>query len=548
VARIKDSSVEAVRQAVDMVELVSGRTQLKRSGARWSGRCPFHDERTPSFSVNAAEKLYHCFGCGAGGDAIKFVRETENLDFAEAVEWLAERFNVELEWEETSPGQDARRRRRERLLELLDAAASFYERYLWDSPAGSLARDYLAGRGLREEICREFRLGVALGGQTLVRKALERGFTLDELRGAGLANQRGNDYFSRRLVFPLADARGRVRGFQARKLHEDDPLRGKYVNSPEGELFHKAAILYGLDHARTAVAKEDRVCVVEGNTDVIALRQAGFGPVVASMGTALTDQQLRELRTLTHRIWLCFDGDAAGQSATLRGMELAAGLGLEVKVVALPPGLDPADAPELFSSSLAKAEPYLVYRVRIEIERAEDRQEAWTRVRSVLERFEDSPDRQDAVRLVADRLQLPKETLGGLAPARRAYTTGDVSPRILEAGARLERDVLAAAVVHAKLRPLLHEITPDHFDTEVHRRLRAYLADGAAADEETIALVAELDARAAAEGIDEDTGIELLLALRERQLEREVATADLDRVKELQAALQKIRHAAGRAV
>jgi DNA primase len=548
VARIKDSSIEAVRQAVDMVELVSGRTQLKRSGARWSGRCPFHDERTPSFSVNAAEKLYHCFGCGAGGDAIKFVRETENLDFAEAVEWLAERFNVELEWEETSPGQDARRRRRERLLELLDAAASFYERYLWDSPAGSLARDYLAGRGLREEICREFRLGVALGGQTLVRKALERGFTLDELRGAGLANQRGNDYFSRRLVFPLADARGRVRGFQARKLHEDDPLRGKYVNSPEGELFHKDAILYGLDHARTAVAKEDRVCVVEGNTDVIALRQAGFGPVVASMGTALTDQQLRELRTLTHRIWLCFDGDAAGQSATLRGMELAAGLGLEVKVVALPPGLDPADAPELFSSSLAKAEPYLVYRVRIEIERAEDRQEAWTRVRSVLERFEDSPDRQDAVRLVADRLQLPKETLGGLAPARRAYTTGDVSPRILEAGARLERDVLAAAVVHAKLRPLLHEITPDHFDTEVHRRLRAHLADGAAADEETIALVAELDARAAAEGIDEDTGTELLLALRERQLEREVATADLDRVKELQAALQKIRHAAGRAV
>jgi DNA primase catalytic core len=520
VARIKDTSVEAVKQAVDMVELVSGRTQLRRAGSRWTGRCPFHDERTPSFSVNAAEKLYHCFGCGAGGDAITFVRESENLDFTDAVAWLAERFHVELEWEESSPGQDARRRRRERLLELLDAAATFYERYLWDSQAGSLARDYLAGRGLREEICREFRLGVALGGQTLVRKALERGFTLDELRAAGLANQRGNDYFAGRLVFPLTDARGRVRGFQARKLHEDDPLRGKYVNSPEGELFRKASIVYGLDHARNAIAKEDRVCVVEGNTDVIALRQAGFGPVVASMGTALTEQQLRELQTLTRRIWLCFDGDAAG----------------------------PADAPELFASSLAKAEPYLVYRVRIEIERAVDRQEAWTRARAVLERFEDSPDRQDAVRLVADRLQLPKETLVGLAPRRRAFSATEISPRILEAGARLERDVLAAVVVHPRLRPLLREITPDHFDGDLHRKVRTHLADGAPADEETIALVAELDARAAAEGIDEDTGVELLLALRERQLEREFATAGLERAKELQAALQKIRHAAGRPV
>src|SRR5213593_3623621 len=374
-ARIKDTSVEEVKAAADVVAVVSERTQLRKAGARYTGRCPFHEERTPSFSVNAVDKFYYCFGCGAKGDLITFVRETEQLDFAGAIEWLADRFNVQIEYEETTPEQDARRRRRERLLELLDAAASFYERYLWDSQAGSLARDYLAGRGLGEEICREFRLGLALGGQTLARRALERGFTLDELRSAGLANQRGNDYFARRLVFPLADARGRVRGFQARKLYEDDPLRGKYVNSPEGELFRKAAIVYGLDHARNAIAKEDRVCVVEGNADVLALRQAGFGPVVASMGTALTEQQLRELQTLTRRIWLCFDGDAAGQSATLRGMELAAGLGFEVKVVALPPGLDPADAPELFASSLAKAEPYLVYRVRVEIERAADRQE-----------------------------------------------------------------------------------------------------------------------------------------------------------------------------
>jgi DNA primase len=220
VARIKDASVEEVKAVADMVAVVSARTQLRKAGARYLGRCPFHEERTPSFSVNATDKLYYCFGCGAKGDLITFVRETEQLDFAAAIEWLADRFNVQIEYEETSPQQDARRRRRERLFEVLDAASSFYERYLWESQAGSLARDYLAGRGLGEEICREYRLGLALGGSTLTRKALDRGFTRDELLAAGLLNRRGNDYFSGRLLFPLTDARGRVLGFQARKLRE----------------------------------------------------------------------------------------------------------------------------------------------------------------------------------------------------------------------------------------------------------------------------------------------------------------------------------------
>src|SRR5437868_511683 len=185
-----------------MVAVISQRTPLRKAGGRYVGRCPFHEERTPSFSVNAIEKLYYCFGCGAKGDLITFVRETEQLDFAGAVESLADRFNVRLEYEEVSPEQDARRRRRERLFSLLDAAAAFYERYLWDSPAGSLARDYLAGRGLGEEICREYRLGLALGGTTLLRKAAERGFTRDELAAAGLVHRRGNDYFSGPLLVP----------------------------------------------------------------------------------------------------------------------------------------------------------------------------------------------------------------------------------------------------------------------------------------------------------------------------------------------------------
>ena len=232
-ARIKDTSVDAVKHAADMAAVVELRTQLRKGGGgELTGRCPFHDERTPSFWLNPVKQLYYCFGCGAKGDLISFVRETEGLDFAEAIEWLADRFNVPLEYEEASPGQDAARKRRERLYAVLEQAASFYERYLWDSQAGSMARDYLAGRALSEEACREFRLGLALGGTVLTRKAIAKGFTVDELRAAGLTRERGDDFFGRRLVFPLTDARGRVVGFQARRLHEDDPLKAKYVNTP----------------------------------------------------------------------------------------------------------------------------------------------------------------------------------------------------------------------------------------------------------------------------------------------------------------------------
>src|SRR6185437_8302788 len=253
------------------------------------------------------------------------------------------------------------------------------ERTLWDTEVGSFARDYLKGRGFGEDVCRAFRLGLSLAGNRLERKALEKGFTREELRAAGLTRQRGGDYFQRRLLFPLADARGRVLGFQARKLYDDDPLQGKYVNTPESELFHKGSVVYGLDLARAAMARENRAVVVEGNADVIALRQAGFDHVVACMGTALTERQLVELGRLTKRLWLAFDGDAAGESAALRGMDLAVAQGFDVKVVTLPSGVDPADDPEGFAGRLREAEPYLVYRVRIEIERAEDREAGFRR-------------------------------------------------------------------------------------------------------------------------------------------------------------------------
>jgi DNA primase len=541
-ALIKDASLQEVRDAADMVEIVSARTQLRRVGSRWTGRCPFHDERTPSFSVSPEKKTYHCFGCGVGGDVITFVRETEGLDFVQAVEWLADRYRVQLSYEEGSPELEAGRRHRDRLLSLLEAATVFYERYLWDSAAGEPVRSYLTERGLSESICKEFRLGLSPGPETLPRKALEKGYTRAELAAAGLVNRRGNDPFAGRLVFPLADARGRVLGFGARRLSERDPVAAKYVNSPEGELFRKASLVYGLDRARQAIAKQGEAILVEGYTDVLALHQAGLQTAVAAMGTALTDRQLRELRRLCSRLYLCFDADDAGQEATLRGMDLAYREFTEIRVVVLERGTDPAEAAESFAERLSQAESYPRYRVKLEIGRAPSREAAFQRLRDVVAAFDQNTEWLDAIEYAADQLDLPRDLQAALAP-RVSRATGGVSRKLVEAGDRLERRALAGCLAHPELAGALAEIGPEHFDAELHRRLRERILTGRAGESELVPLEAELDALAVSEGIDEETGRELLLRLRERYLRRELATADLERTKELQGQLERIRAA-----
>jgi len=542
VARIKDSSVEAVKAAAEILPLVEDYVRLRKAGTTYKGLCPFHQERTPSFTVTPSRGTFKCFGCGEGGDAIAFVEKIENVDFVGAIDLLGRRFGIEIEYEEISPEAERERRRRERLHTILERATAFYERMLWDSEAGAFAREYLASRGLGEDVCRVFRLGYAPGGAHLVRRATQEGYEQDELLAAGLANRRGNDYFQRRLLFPLADARGGIRGFQARKLHDDDPLPPKYVNSPESELFRKGDLLYGLDSGRQAIAKEDRAVVVEGNTDVLALRQAGFLPVVASMGTALTERQLKELARLTRRLFLCFDADAAGQDATLRGMDLALGQGFNVQVVTLAKGSDPADDPEAFRRRLLEPVSYAVHRVRLERERARDRESAFAAIRTFLATLPDSPERIDAVRLAADLLDLPPETQAGLAPPRgSSRAAGVVSPRLLDAGQRLERGALAGVAAHPELLRLLEQLGPEHFDDPLHRRARAHLLGQEAADGELTPLLAELYALAAQDDITVETTEQMLLRLRERRLQRELADADEGHMVDLQQALMKIR-------
>ena len=246
----------------------------------------------------------------------------------------------------------------------------------------------------------------------LAEKARAKGFAQEELVAAGLVNRRGNDYFSGRLVFPLADARGRVLGFGARRMREDDPIPAKYVNSPEGELFRKGSIVYGLDRARSTIAKEDRAIVVEGYTDVLALHQAGLAATVASMGTALTEPQVKELRRLTGDLYLCFDADAAGEAATVRGMELADRAGFDVRVVPLPPGTDPADAADGFDQRLAGSVGYLMHRVRLEIDRGAESRRPSSPSQALIEAAPAGPERDEAVRYAADRLGVPLRDRG----------------------------------------------------------------------------------------------------------------------------------------
>jgi DNA primase len=249
-ARIKDSSVEAVKAATDIVTLVEGYTRLRKSGSRYTGLCPFHQEKTPSFGVSPERGTFKCFGCGEGGDAIAFVEKKENVDFVGAIEWLGDRFGVRLEYEETSPEQDRLRKRRERLFQLLDRAATFYERYLWESEAAAFAREYLTAAGYARRSAASSASGwppAALPSPVAPPNRVSRPTSsavqvsrtgAETITSPGVCSSR----------WPTrADG---VRGFQARQLHEDDPLRAKYVNSPEGDLFRKGELLYGLDLAR----------------------------------------------------------------------------------------------------------------------------------------------------------------------------------------------------------------------------------------------------------------------------------------------------------
>src|SRR4051812_12788467 len=413
-------SIERGKDAVDMVELVGARADLRRVGSRWTGLCPFHDERTPSFSVDGERGFYHCFGCGESGDSIGFVEAIEGLTFSEALESLADRYGVELKREQEDPQAEEERKRRERLLSLVERTTSYYERVLWEAPEAAHAREYLAGRGLEEEVLRTYRVGYSPSAWDKVLMAAQRdGFSREELVAAGLAQQNRNgqvyDRFRARIMFPLSDARGRVLGFGARALRDE---RGpKYLNTSENSIYHKGRQLFGIHQARAAAASAGRIVAVEGYTDVLALHQAGIKEVVAIMGTALTQEQLAELRRAAPTAYFALDADRAGQEAMLRAGRMAQERGLELLVVRLPEGRDPADlvaedGPDAFRTLLDKALTVAEFEVRRVIEAADlatprGRDRALEEIRPIIATVPArTATRDELVRFVADRLDV----------------------------------------------------------------------------------------------------------------------------------------------
>ena len=357
--------ITRVREASDLVAIAGEHLALRRVGRRWVGLCPFHAEKTPSFSVNGEEGLYYCFGCGAKGDVITFVREVEHTEFAEAVERLAGRAGIQLHYDDAAVS--AERQRRAALVEAMGRAVEWYHQRLLAAPDAAPARAYLRSRGYDGEVVRAYRLGWAPDEWDALCRALR--VPLDVLRdtGLGLLNRRNRqqDTFRGRVMFPIFDVRGDPVAFGGRALPGGSPP--KYRNSPETPLYSKSRVLYGLNWAKAAVVETGEVVVCEGYTDVIGLARAGLRHAVATCGTALAEQHFHTLKNFARRVVLAFDADAAGQAAAERLYQWERKYELDVAVAGLPPGTDPGqlaeDDPEALRAAVAGARPFLGFRL-----------------------------------------------------------------------------------------------------------------------------------------------------------------------------------------
>ena len=455
--------IDDIKARIDIVELVSETVKLRRSGRSYTGFCPFHpNTHTPAFAVFPESGTWRCFGqCNEGGDVFKFVMKKEGCDFPQALEQLAQKAGVTLE--PHTPEREAEDEHVQRLRGLLEDAVTFYRHYLIQAPAGQEAMAYLKKRGLLPATIETFGLGYAPNAwETAVQYLTSKGFTSQELLEAGLASERQegsgiHDRFRNRIMFPIRDGAGKMAGFGARILNPTDIP--KFLNSPQTALFDKGRLLYGLDQARKAIRAQDQVVIVEGYLDVIALHQGGFANTVSPMGTALTEDQLRMLKRFTRRIVLALDADAAGEKATLRGLETArsaldrsdelvfdarglvhheARLQADVRVTALPAGMDPDEVvlrdPSEWTNILAAAKPIVIH-VMDTLAAAHDLDDPKAKseiVAQVLPLIEDVPNpveredyRQRLARLVrVDERALFSSTPASARPARRQRSSG----------------------------------------------------------------------------------------------------------------------------
>ncbi|GGB41370.1 DNA primase [Flexivirga endophytica] len=381
--RIKSEDVELVKERSSIEDVVSEHVTLRRSGSNLVGLCPFHDEKTPSFSVNPTQGFYHCFGCQKGGDVISFVQEVDHLSFAEAVERLAGKVGVELHYEDGVRPREESIGRRTRLLEAHRVAAEYYASLLPSMPEARTARDYLRGRDFDGEIAEQFGLGYApTDGHALANLLRDKGFNRDELLAAGLVNRGGYDVFQGRLLWPIHDITGDTVGFGARRIFDNDPRPAKYLNTGETAIYKKQRVLYGLDLAKKSIADDRKAVIVEGYTDVMAAHLSGVTQAVATCGTAFGVEHIKLLRRLLRderggdpaKVVFTFDGDSAGQKAALKAYDEDQRWASQAYVAVAPDGQDPcelriADGPEAVRKLVDEATPMFEFVVRTTLER-----------------------------------------------------------------------------------------------------------------------------------------------------------------------------------
>lgn len=488
--------LERIREAVNLVEMFEGVTAVQKVRGSFKALCPFHTEKTPSLSIDPARGLYHCFGCGAGGDVFTFMQETRGLSFVEALETLADQTGIAIR---RDPGSSQRRDRRKRLAEAVEEAGRFYHDRLKQAPDAGHARSYLRGRGYGGEVVEQFELGYSPDEfDALVAHLRGRGFKEREIQAAGLARQgrsgRLIDLMRGRLMFPIRNAAGVMAGFGGRLLEGEGP---KYLNTSETPLYKKGRLLYGLDRSRSAISREGTAVVVEGYTDVIAFHIAGLPLAVAACGASLGEGHFDLLRRFASRIVLAFDADEAGAGAVVRGDELrmAADLDLELRVAALPEGRDPADLVRegqgrRLAEAVAGAAAITSFRIdrildRHKLSEPESAVRAAAEAAEMIARHPDGMARHRYASDVAVRtgtspeavLAKVQQALGrsrGLAPLRRAPGAGGAPSPPPRPPERSEADLLRRLM--AGEAPA-ERVSPELFDHPAARRLAAWLLE-----------------------------------------------------------------------
>ncbi len=508
--RYPPEKIDEVRNATDIVELIGGSVRLKKRGKNFVGLCPFHTEKTPSFTVSPGKQMYHCFGCGVGGNVFTFVMELEKVSFPEAVRSLAERAGIVLP--QSSAVSDLAPSETEALYEACSAAGRFFFRNLTETTEGKLALEYFRYRGFSDETIKAFGLGYALNSwDALIEHAESLHIPRETLEKAGLVRKRDDgtvyDYFRGRAMFPIFSTPGRVVGFGARKMREDDPL-GKYINSPETQIYNKSRILYGMYQAKDAIREKDNAILVEGYADLISLYQAGIHYVVASSGTALTSEQIQLLGRYTRSITVVYDADSAGSKAALRGVDLILENDLDVRVAQLHAGEDPDSfvrkhGGAAFEDLLARSISFVdfiahAYEEQGKLQTPEGQAEAVRAIVQTITKMKDELKRHIYVKHVAEKYKLYESVLyremEKYLPRARLPKTAGLSTRavpVLEPQLS-EAPPFASSAIPAAERDLLHamlegradvvtmifqQVSPEEFSHPQARSLAYFVKD-----------------------------------------------------------------------